>query len=129
MLNMNWYNSLLKPFLNPPDWIFRPVWSVLYLMIFLSLIFLLKDGDVKEKILPISIFIIQLILNFSWSFVFFRLQSIFGALVICLLLVISIIIMIISFYKFSKISAFLLVPYLFWTCFAFYLNFGLWTLN
>ena len=129
MKNMNWFHSLKKPEFAPPDWIFGPVWSVLYVMIFLSLIFFLRTGGLRYKILPITFFIIQLLLNFSWSYVFFNLQRIDWALIIIALLWITLLITIIMFYKYSKIAAWLLVPYFLWVSFASYLNFGYWRLN
>ena len=129
MKNMNWFHSLKKPEFAPPDWIFGPVWSVLYVMIFLSLIFFLKTGGLRYKILPITFFIIQLLLNFSWSYVFFNLQRIDWALIIIALLWITLLITIIMFYKYSKIAAWLLVPYFLWVSFASYLNFDYWRLN
>ena len=129
MKNMNWFHSLKKPEFAPPDWIFGPVWSVLYVMIFLSLIFFLRTGGLRYKILPITFFIIQLLLNFSWSYVFFNLQRIDWALIIIALLWITLLITIIMFYKYSKIAAWLLVPYFLWVSFASYLNFDYWRLN
>ena len=129
MKNMNWFHSLKKPEFAPPDWIFGPVWSVLYVMIFLSLIFFLRTGGLRYKILPITFFIIQLLLNFSWSYVFFNLQRIDWSLIIIALLWITLLITIIMFYKYSKIAAWLLVPYFLWVSFASYLNFGYWRLN
>ncbi len=129
MKNMNWFHSLKKPEFTPPDWIFGPVWSVLYVMIFLSLIFFLRTGGLRYKILPITFFIIQLLLNFSWSYVFFNLQRIDWALIIIALLWITLLITIIMFYKYSKIAAWLLVPYFLWVSFASYLNFDYWRLN
>ena len=129
MKNMNWFHSLKKPEFAPPDWVFGPVWSVLYVMIFLSLIFFLRTGGLRYKILPITFFIIQLLLNFSWSYVFFNLQRIDWALIIIALLWITLLITIIMFYKYSKIAAWLLVPYFLWVSFASYLNFDYWRLN
>ena len=129
MQNMNWFHSLKKPTFAPPDWIFTPVWTILYIMIFLSLVFFLKTGGTKHKIIPISFFIFQLILNFSWSGVFFGMQKIDLALIIIALLWITLLITIITFYKHSKLAAWLLVPYFLWVCFATYLNFEYWRLN
>lgn len=129
MKNMNWFHSLKKPELAPPDWIFTPVWTVLYVMIFLALVFFLKTGGIKYKKVPIVFFIIQLLLNFSWSSVFFGLQKIDLALLIIILLWISLLITIFMFYKHSKFAAWLLVPYFLWVSFATYLNFEYWRLN
>lgn len=129
MQNMNWFHSLKKPALAPPDWLFAPVWAILYIMIFLSLVFFLKTGGIKHQIIPIIFFIVQLLLNFSWSGVFFGMQKIGLALIIIVLLWITLLITIITFYKHSKLAACLLVPYFLWVSFATYLNFEYWRLN
>lgn len=129
MQNMNWFHALKKPFLAPPDWIFAPIWSILYVMIVLSLVFFLKTGGLKFKILPIFFFIIQIILNFSWTNIFFGMQKIGTALIIIVFLWIFLLLTITTFYKHSKISAWLLVPYFLWVSFATYLNFEYWRLN
>lgn len=129
MRNIDWYHSLKHPALSPPDWLFAPVWSILYLTIFLSLIVFLKDGTVREKVVPLGLFTVQILLNFLWSPVFFGMKKIGTALIICFLLWVFILAVIISFYHYSKLSAFLLVPYFLWSTFALYLNFEIWRLN
>ena len=129
MQNMDWYHSLNKPFLNPPDWIFQQTWTVLYILIFLSLFIFLKNGKFSKKILPLTAFMCQMVLNILWSFIFFNFQNIFAALIICVLLCFLIVITILSFYKHSKIAAYLLIPYFLWVCFALYLNYRIWILN
>lgn len=129
MQNMNWFHTLKKPVFSPPDWVFAPVWTILYVMIFLSIVFFLKTGGIKQKIIPLFFFIFQLLLNFSWSGVFFGMQKIGFALCIIVLLWVSLLITILLFYKHSKVSAWLLVPYFLWVCFATYLNFEYWRLN
>ena len=129
MQNLEWFDSLNKPYLNPPDWVFMPVWSILYAMIILSLFLFLKGGLYKGKRLPLFFFIAQILLNFSWTPVFFGLQNIFAAFLIIFLMYIFIILTIITFYKYSKISALLLIPYLIWVSFAAYLNFAYLVLN
>ena len=130
MQNMNWFHSLKKPFLAPPDWVFTPVWTILYIMIFLSLVFFLKtNGNFRYKFLPIGFFIIQMILNFVWSYVFFSMQLINLAFIIVILLWLTLLITIVMFFKHSKTSAWLLVPYFLWVSFATYLNYGYLRLN
>lgn len=129
MRNINWYHNLNKPEINPPDWIFAPVWTILYCMIFLSLFVFLSKGNIQQKTEPLTIFTIQLILNFIWSPVFFGMKKIGFALIINILLWISIILLIISFWHFSKIAGILLIPYFIWASFALYLNFMIWKLN
>lgn len=129
MKNMMWFDSLNKPFLNPPDWVFAPVWTILYVMILLSLILFLKGGWSKDKKLPLIFFIIQMLLNFAWTPAFFWGQNILLALVIIFFMWIFIMLTVITFFKHSKLASILLIPYLIWVSFAFYLNFSYYVLN
>ena len=129
MKNMDWFHSLIKPELAPPDWVFAPVWSVLYVMIFLSLIFFLKNGGFRYKLRALSFFVIQLMLNLAWSPVFFGMQKIDLALIVIALLWVTLLITILAFYRYSKFAAWLLVPYFLWVSFATYLNYEYWRLN
>lgn len=126
---MNWFENLNKPFLSPPDWVFTPVWIILYTMMGISLFLFLQGGMSKNKIIPLLFFIIQLGLNILWSPLFFYMQNIFGALICITFLWIFILLTIITFYKHSKAASLLLIPYLIWVSFAFYLNFGFYVLN
>ena len=129
MKNMDWFHSLIKPELAPPDWFFAPVWSVLYVMIFLSLIFFLKNGGFRYKLRALSFFVIQLMLNLAWSPVFFGMQKIDLALIVIALLWVTLLITILAFSRYSKFAAWLLVPYFLWVSFATYLNYEYWRLN
>lgn len=129
MFNSQWYNSLNKPFLAPPDSIFMPVWTILYITIFLSLIFFFKGGISKSKIKGIVFYFLQLILNFSWTFIFFGMRNIVFALFVIILMWIFIVLTISNFSRHSKLAAILLLPYLIWVSFAFYLNLGYFILN
>ncbi len=129
MKNMEWFDSLNKPFLSPPDWLFAPVWTILYILIAISFILFIKGGMTKEKRLPLAFFIIQMLLNFAWSPVFFRLESIGGALAIIIFMWLFILLTVIFFFKHSKLASILLVPYLVWVSFAFYLNLSYFVLN
>lgn len=124
-----WYENLQKPFLTPPDGVFMPAWIILYAMIFISFILFLKSGNLSQKIIPISTFLTQLFLNLSWSPVFFGLHKIGTALIIIIFMWMFILITILLFYRYSKISAYLLVPYFLWVTFASYLNFEIYRLN
>ncbi len=125
-----WYTELNKPSFNPPNWIFGPVWTLLYIMMGLAAGLVWKAGLdnalVKKALL---IYLLQLGLNLSWSIVFFGNQEIFGALMIILGLVFLIIMTIIHFLKINRIAAYLLFPYLFWVIFASFLNYEIWQLN
>lgn len=129
MKNMEWYHSLNQPPFSPPDWLFAPVWSILYILMFVSLIMILKDGNIKEKSAPLTLFGLQLVFNLLWTPTFFVNKNISGALIVSVLLVILVYQTIRSFYPYSKAAAMLLIPYLLWTMFALYLNFGIWRLN
>ena len=129
MENMDWFNSLNKPFLSPPDWLFAPVWIVLYITIAIAFIIFLKSHSTRKKTLGLIFFFTQLLLNFIWSPVFFNMQNILGALIIIFFMWLFIMLTIITFLRHSKIAAILLIPYLIWVSFAFYLNFGFYVLN
>lgn len=125
-----WYVDLQKPFFNPPSWVFGPVWTLLYLLMGISL-YLIWSAGIKEKDekLAIIIFFIQLALNTIWSILFFGLQSPFLALIEILFLCAAIAITIYYFYKISKTAAYLLIPYILWVIFAALLNLMIYLLN
>lgn len=129
MKNIDWFDSLNKPFLNPPDWIFTPVWIILYILITISFFVFIKGGIKREKRLPLVFFFIQLALNFAWPVVFFGMQNISFAFVILVFMYLFLVLTIITFFKHSKLASILLIPYLFWISFAGYLNFGFLVLN
>lgn len=125
-----WYPSIIKPSWTPTGWVFPIVWNILYILISISLFMVLKENlqDKKVKI-ALSIFGIQLILNFLWSIVFFGFQSIIGGLGVILMLWIFILINIIVFYKISKWAGIFLIPYIVWVTIATYLNYSIYLLN
>jgi translocator protein len=125
-----WYLTINKPTFNPPNWVFGPVWTILYLMIGISL-YLVWSTNVKERIKKKAYFAfgIQLFLNFLWGFLFFGMQEIGFALINILLLVVAISFNIFYAGKISKTSGWLLVPYLLWVSFATILNLAIWSLN
>lgn len=119
----NWYEELNKPFFNPPNWIFGPVWTILYGLMGFSLY--LMWGKLKK----LKWFFIQLILNFFWTIFFFGFKETEIAYIIILGLILSIILTIKDFYKNNKLAAYLLIPYLFWVIFASFLNLSIILLN
>jgi translocator protein len=125
-----WYETLNRPVLNPPSWVFGPVWTVLYILMGVSL-FLVWSRGVRagKEWVAIGVFVFQLVLNFFWSIAFFGAQNPALALINILLLWFSILITMILFYRLSKTAVYLLVPYLFWVTFATYLNYSIWLLN
>lgn len=126
-----WFAALQKPSWQPPNWLFGPVWSVLYIMIgvSLALIWHSKPATAERKTSALIVFAIQFALNLAWSFIFFRFQQIGLALAEIILLLISIVLTMRAFYPIDKRTAYLLVPYLLWVSFATVLNATLWMLN
>lgn len=129
MYDSIWYKSLNTPLLLPPYWLFAPVWIILYLMIFASFWIFFRTKSAVKKTLAFSFFTVQLLLNFIWSTVFFTLTDIQGALIIVIFMWLFIVFTIIEFYRISKLSAYLLIPYLLWVSFAIYLNLSFYILN
>lgn len=125
-----WYAALNKPSFNPPNSIFAPVWTILYVMMGISMFLIWKEGlknkDVKNAFI---FFIIQLVLNALWTIVFFGAHSALGGLIIIVLLWITVLYCIISFRKISRIASVLLIPYLLWITFATLLNYYILILN
>ena len=128
-MDSNWYKSLKQPQLTPPDWIFAPVWTVLYLSMLVSFILMVKDGNISAKISQIGLFMIQLALNLLWPDLFFARHMIFAAMVDIIILLVFIILTIISFWKVSPLAGAILIPYLLWVSFASYLNYQICVLN
>lgn len=131
MQNRQWYDSLTQPALVPPDWVFGVVWTILYIMIGVSVFLILEKGSHKHFGFKIAllIFFIQLFLNGAWSIIFFGFQNIYLALITIVLLWTSIIWLIMQFYVIDKRASWLLIPYFMWVTFATYLNFAYWILN
>jgi translocator protein len=125
-----WYVTLQKPALNPPAWVFGPVWTTLYLLMGIAAFLVWRAGWSRKDVrIALSIFGAQLVLNALWSIVFFGFQSPAWAFVNIVLLWISIVWVMYAFYKISRLATYLLVPYICWVSFAAYLNFAIWILN
>jgi benzodiazapine receptor len=122
-----WYGSLTKSSINPPNWVFAPVWTTLFLLMGVSLYLILESKQKTKK--AMTLFSIQLFLNILWSIIFFGFRSPFFALIEIFFLWIAIFLTTIEFYKISKISAYLLIPYLLWVSFAILLNYSIFILN
>lgn len=125
-----WYANLEKPSFNPPDWVFAPVWTALFVLMGISA-YLVWHKGVQNKDVRISLFIfgVQLMLNVLWSFLFFRLQSPFYAFVEIIILWAAIALTILNFHRISRTAGLLLLPYILWVSFAAILNFFIWRLN
>ncbi|MDZ4243482.1 MAG: TspO/MBR family protein [Candidatus Doudnabacteria bacterium] len=130
-----WYAGLVRPALNPPAWVFGPVWTTLFALMGVSAWLIWKRldsrlrGNDKRIKIALGIFLGQLVLNTLWSIIFFGLNSPGGALIEIVFLWLAILATIVAFYKISKPAAWLLVPYILWVSFAMYLNYAIWTLN
>ncbi len=125
-----WFATLNKPSFSPPNWIFGPVWTILYAMMGVAAFFIWIKGLNNKKVkTALAYFGIQLLFNFSWSLLFFGLRSPLLALVDIVLLWIFILITIMKFYRLSKPAAYLLIPYLLWVTFATLLNYSILRLN
>ena len=122
-----WYSLLIKPSFNPPDWIFAPVWTTLYLMMTIAIwiFWHSKNRDMKT----VYIYLIHLMFNTTWSVVFFVLHKMILALLILIILIYLIIILTLRFKRVSLLSSYLMIPYLLWCFFALMLNISLILLN
>jgi tryptophan-rich sensory protein len=125
-----WYATLNKPSFNPPNWIFGPVWTLLYLLMGVAAgLVWTRGGGRAETKKALVLFAFQLLLNASWSLVFFGLQMPLAALIILVALLALIVLTALAFRKVVPAAAYLLVPYLLWVAFAGILNFKIVELN
>lgn len=129
MFGSTWYYSLNQPPLVPPAAVFPVVWTILYTMIFVSLVLFITTSTEKTKFFGYIWFFGQLILNFIWTPIFFGLHKISAALIVLLVMDVLVLFNIKEFYEISKKSAYFLIPYFLWILFATYLNFGYVLLN
>ena len=124
-----WYRTLQKPEFNPPDWVFAPVWSLLYLMIALAGWRVWRRRGLAGARVAMGAYAAQLALNLAWSFVFFGGQMIGIALAEIVLLLVAIGVNALLFWRIDRMAGWLLTPYAAWVAFASILNFALWRLN
>lgn len=127
MNNMDTFKELNKP-IEVPGILFPIVWSILYLLMSISYYIVSSKNDENKKEAEVS-YVIQLIINSLWSLIFFGFEAYLFAFIWLLLLLVSIIVMIIRFYKVDKTAAYLQIPYLLWVIFAGYLNISIYFLN
>tara|TARA_X000001036_G_scaffold91725_1_gene84120 strand:+ start:30 stop:497 length:468 start_codon:yes stop_codon:yes gene_type:complete len=122
-----WYSQLVKSNYNPPDWVFAPIWTTLYLMMTLSIWFYWhsKNRDMNT----IYVYFIHVVFNTTWSIVFFGLHQILLSLIVLLVLIFLIIVLILRYKRVNLVSYYLMIPYLLWTTYALFLNFNLLILN
>ena len=123
----SWYATLQRPSFSPPNWIFGPVWVILYILMGIS-VYLIWQKNKKTRE-ALWLFWIHLFFNGSWSIVFFGFQNIGLAFVNIIIIWLLIIILMIKFWKINKWATYLLVPYFLWVSFASYLNYSIWMIN
>jgi tryptophan-rich sensory protein len=124
-----WYATLNKPNFNPPNWLFGPVWSILYILMGVSLYIVWNSTISEIRKRALIAFGVQLCLNFAWSFIFFQFKMIGFAFFEILFVLGGVLWMIITFYPINKTAALLQIPYLLWVSFATVLTAAVWKLN
>lgn len=124
-----WYDTLNKPSFNPPNWVFSPVWTTLYVLMGISSYLIWRDRPEQLGGNAGRIYFLQLALNLAWSFLFFYFHWVDYALLDIILLWIAILTMIVVFYKINKTAGLLQIPYLLWVTFATILNAAIYDLN
>jgi tryptophan-rich sensory protein len=122
-----WYGALNKPSFNPPNWLFAPVWTALYVIMAVAAWRVWRVVGLKS--VPLVLFFVQLALNFAWSFLFFRFYLIGVALADIGLLLILIVATAIAFWQRDRLAGLLFLPYIAWVVFASALNLAIWQLN
>ena len=124
-----WYANLAKPSFNPPDEVFGPVWTVLYVMMGVAAWRVWRTADRDTARGPLTLFALQLALNLGWSVVFFGLQKIGSAVATIVVLDVAILVTMLAFRTVDRVAALLMAPYLAWVTFATVLNIAIWQLN
>ncbi len=122
-----WYSTLVKSNLNPPDWVFGPVWTTLYL--FMTVAIWSAWHKNRKNVNLVYYYLIHLLFNTTWSIVFFVFHNIFLALINLIILILFIIFLMLKYKKVSQLSYYLMIPYLLWCCYALILNLSLFILN
>ena len=124
-----WYADLAKPSFNPPEELFGPVWTVLYVMMGVAAWRVWRAADRDTTRGPLTLFALQLALNLGWTVVFFGLQKIGSAVATIIVLDVGVIVTALAFRTVDRLAAFLMAPYLAWVAFATVLNIAIWRLN
>jgi tryptophan-rich sensory protein len=124
-----WYQELQRPAWNPPDWVFGPVWTVLYLTMAVAAWLVWRQGGWSGARTALGLFIVQLVLNAAWTGVFFGLRAPGPAFAELAVLWIAIVATILAFWQKSPAAGALMLPYLGWSSYAAVLNFTIWRMN
>ena len=127
-VDMNIYKEIVKPKFSPPSIAFPIVWSILYILMSISLYLVLKSSNNDYKS-SFKIYIFQLLVNSTWTLIFFGFHNYLLGIIWIILLIVLVITMNVNFYQINKISAFLQIPYLLWLFIALYLNISIYLLN
>jgi translocator protein len=125
----DWYEHLAKPSWRPPNWLFPPAWAVLYLSIAVSGWLIWRTAGFSDAVVPLGIYLVQLVLNAAWSPIFFGMRRPDLAFIEIVMLWLSVVASIVAFHSVNAAAAWLLLPYLAWVTFAAALNFTVWRLN
>ncbi len=129
MTNMAWYHSLRHPFFAPPDWLFGPVWVILYLLLALAGFYITRKGLNAASQKATWLMIAQLVLNAAWTPLFFGMHHLAGAMVLVLVMIGMTIWLMRAAWSVSRAAVWMLVPYVAWLCFAWLLNTSMWMMN
>ena len=124
-----WYATLIKPSFNPPNFLFAPVWVILYSLMAISFYIIWNKEPSEKRDKALTLFIVQMVFNILWSFIFFNQHELFLAFLDIVLMWIFIVLSMISFYKISPKASLLLIPYIIWVTYASILNLAIWNFN
>lgn len=124
-----WYASLNRPSFSPPNWLFGPAWTTLYILLGISLFLVWKQPPSVDRNRALLMFAVQMVLNFAWTFIFFYFRMLQLALIEIVVLWLSILVMMLWFYKVKPLAAYLNIPYILWVTFATVLTAGYFYLN
>ena len=128
--NIPWYETIAKPPLTPPNWVFGPVWTALYILMAYAFYRILRiEPGTPGRRIAIIVFLAQLVLNAAWSFAFFDARSAMLGLIVILPMAFLLAVTIILFWRIDRVAGYSLAPTAFWVAFATYLNAGIFILN
>ena len=127
--NMDWYHSLQHPFFSPPDWIFGPVWAVLYILLALAAFYITRRGLNATNKKATWLMIAQLVLNAMWTPLFFGMHHLMGGMVLVVIMIAMTIWLMRAAKPVSRLAMWLLAPYLAWLLYAWLLNTSMWLMN